>query len=358
MDRTTLLLAGATRATRIIEIGPSHAPIAPKRAGWNTRVLDHATQEELRAKYVGHPVDLAAIEAVDYVWTGGAFDRAIPPAALGGFDLLIASHVIEHLPDLAAFLRAAQTVMAPSGALSLAVPDKRYCFDYYKPWSTTGDVLAAHSPDGTSRHGKRTAWNHLAYSISMDGAIAWGQHAVEKPAFFHVFADAAHAMATWRDDPDAPYQDFHAWQFTPASFELIILELGALGLIDWHVDTLHDTAGCEFIVLLRRGRESFASPEALQVRRLALLDRTLLDARAQIDFARALNAPAAAAPDASAAALRQVIDLLHQQSRQLAALEQVAAWQRRMLQPVRALWRAAAPLRRLWARLFGQSGPR
>ena len=51
MDRNTLLLGDATRDSRIIEIGPSHAPIAPKRAGWNSFVVDHADQAELRAKY-------------------------------------------------------------------------------------------------------------------------------------------------------------------------------------------------------------------------------------------------------------------------------------------------------------------
>ncbi|MBN8891089.1 MAG: methyltransferase domain-containing protein [Rhodospirillales bacterium] len=355
MDRTTRLLSGATHATRIIEIGPSHAPIAPKQGGWNARVVDHASQAELRAKYAGFHVDLDAIEAVDYVWAGGTLEAAIPQADHGRFDLLIASHVIEHLPDLAGFLLSAQTVMAADGALSLAVPDKRYCFDYYKPWSTTGDVLAGHS---AGRHGKRTAWNHLAYSISMDGAIAWGQHPTQAPKFLHDFADAQAAMQIWQDTPDAPYVDYHAWQFTPASFALIVLELAQLGIIDWHIDTLHDTAGCEFIVLLKRGRESFATPQHLQAARMALLDRTLLEARAQIDEARFLDPvpETAGHPPADSAALRQVIDLLHAQSLRLAELEAVAAWNRKALLPLRAVWRAGQPLRRAWVRLFGGPG--
>ncbi len=108
MDRNTLLLGDATRDSRIIEIGPSHAPIAAKRAGWNSFVVDHADQAELRAKYTGYPVDLDAIEVVDAVWRGGRLDHAVPASHHGRFDRLIASHVIEHIPDFVTFMVAAR----------------------------------------------------------------------------------------------------------------------------------------------------------------------------------------------------------------------------------------------------------
>lgn len=57
-----------------LEIGPIHNPIAPKRAGFNVEILDHATADELREKYRGHPVNIDNIEEVDFVWRGEPLD--------------------------------------------------------------------------------------------------------------------------------------------------------------------------------------------------------------------------------------------------------------------------------------------
>ena len=140
-DRQAFLLAGLDRSARLIAIGPSYNPIAPKSAGWDTRTLDHATRASLVEKYRGHRgVDVDRIEDVDFVWTGGSIVDAVPSDLHGTFDAFIASHVIEHTTDLVGFLDAAATLLTPSGVVVLAVPDKRYCFDYFRPLTTTGQV--------------------------------------------------------------------------------------------------------------------------------------------------------------------------------------------------------------------------
>jgi hypothetical protein len=46
-----------------LEIGPSHAPVFPKRDGFNVETLDYTDAEGLRAKYANDPnVDLSRIE--------------------------------------------------------------------------------------------------------------------------------------------------------------------------------------------------------------------------------------------------------------------------------------------------------
>ncbi len=44
-------------------------------------------------------------------------------------DLLVASHVIEHVPDLITWLREIASVLKPTGQARLAIPDRRYTFD-------------------------------------------------------------------------------------------------------------------------------------------------------------------------------------------------------------------------------------
>ena len=125
-SRAEKLLGPIDRSARIIEIGPSHNPIAPKSAGWDTRTLDHATQASLVEKYRGHPgVDVDRIEEVDFVWTGGSMLDAVPSNLHGTFDAFIASHVIEHTTDLVGFLDATAALLTPAG---VAVPDKRCSF--------------------------------------------------------------------------------------------------------------------------------------------------------------------------------------------------------------------------------------
>ena len=283
--RSEILLAPVPRDGRIIEIGPSYSPIAPKSGGWDARTLDHLTREGLVAKYTGHPgVDAGRIEEVDYVWSGGPLSDAVPQAMHGTFDAFVASHVIEHTPDLIAFLDSATTLLKPEGVVVLAVPDKRYCFDYFQPLTTTGQVVEAHA-ERRSRHSRRLAFDHVAYAAGSGGNGTWGQHPLHGLQLLHPIEHARDLFASFGATSD--YVDLHAWRFSPASFELLLLELARLGETDWRVERTTEAAGCEFFAWLRRDGNAMAaalSEEAFAARRLALLKRTLLETRAQIDW--------------------------------------------------------------------------
>ena len=272
----------------LMELGPSFAPIIPRREGWNTFIVDHLSREDLVAKYEGHDERLDAIETVDAIWNAGALHEVVPADRHGGFGVIVASHVIEHIPNLLSFFRSAEILLAADGVLSLAVPDKRFCFDYFKPVSTTGDIIAA-TRENASQHGERTVFNHFAYSVMAKGKIMWGQEPLGRLEFVNTLAQAAELSAR-ATQADAPYLDCHAWHFTPASFELMVLELSALGLIRLRVESISAADGCEFIVHLRVSSIPDALPEEaahrLADRRLALLDQTLLEAQQQINLSR------------------------------------------------------------------------
>jgi SAM-dependent methyltransferase len=349
-DRPAILLQGIPKDSRILELGPSISPMAPRSAGWNVTVVDHATREELVEKYRNDVhVNVANIEHVDHVWRGGALHDAVPPELLGTFDVLIASHVIEHIPDPIAFLQSAARLLHPThGILALAVPDKRWCFDYFKQVSTTGQILEAHRA-GAQRHSAATRFDASAY-VAFDGnRTSWGRERLNDIYLPDTLDHAFSEFQDWSPDPDAPYVDCHAWHFTPASFELLILELAAVGCSDWHIAWLSPRPSVEFMTRLERGRPQFATPQDRDRRRLELMKQILLDLREQTDWLAGAPTPAPApAPvildpgfdDTAKENLRQVAE--------------TAAMLRTALRPVRALWQGMLPLRRKVAQHRGR----
>jgi SAM-dependent methyltransferase len=275
--RTEKLLLRFTKEQRILEIGPSYNPLISRSEGWNCYSLDHGSAEELRVKYGKDPVaDYGRrIQEVDFVWRSGPMESAIPAEQMGTFDGVLASHVIEHTPDLVGFFESVGKILGPNGYLSLAVPDKRFCFDYFQPVTMTGEVLAAYH-EKRNGHTKKTAFHSAAYAIRINGNKTVAREPARSHTLFHPRLDPVFDLFQAHDpSADAPYIDWHNWFFTPSSFRLICLELRMLGLTDFQEVEFFDTIGHEFIVILQRGGKP---PEGtMETGRLRLLKKIVLE---------------------------------------------------------------------------------
>ncbi|MBX3726865.1 MAG: methyltransferase domain-containing protein [Xanthomonadales bacterium] len=212
------------------------------------QTVDHLDKTGLVAKYTGHGVETSAIEEVNHVWRGEPLSELV--GAPGGFDWIIASHVIEHVPDLVGFLRECERLLTADGVLSLAIPDKRYCFDHLRPHTSTGEALQAFL-EGRTRHPPGLVFDYFASAVKRSGDIAWqagsrgGLEAVHS-------VEQAWAQCQAASAPGADYLDLHAWRLTPASFRLIVGDLRRLGLLDLGILSEIDTVGFEFFVSMRR----------------------------------------------------------------------------------------------------------
>jgi hypothetical protein len=280
-SRQDLLRSGITKTDKILEIGPSYNPLAPKAEGWQAYVVDHADRDALINKYGVVPsVDPTMIEDVDFVWTEGALSDCVPAVHHGTFDAILASHVFEHTPDLIGILRSAEVLCRAEAKMVLALPDKRVCFDVFRPLSTTGDVLAAHV-ERRSRHSTKTLWDHFAYTATKHGNPGWGR-ADRAPGVLIYSLDHAANWALQHNSNE--YVDAHAWTFVPSSFSLILLESAYLGLTDWQVDRTQAAEYTEFYVWLRRGaaaRIAAMSPVDLANERTRLLNNIMLELNEQ-----------------------------------------------------------------------------
>lgn len=275
MDRIAFLRRRLRLGMRIIEMGPSHRPIVPKAEGWATTVVDCTDRPGLLKKFAGQPVEAERIEDVDILWQGGDLAAAFPKTQHGRFDAIIASHVMEHMPDPIGFLSAAQTLLRPSGIIVLALPDKRYTFDFFGPLTSTGDWLTAYHTQART-HSRRAGYNHVAYHVTNDDRITWNYaERLRNLRFSYSLEDGlAHFNANTDDGDGNDYIDYHAWRFTPSSFMLLMLESCALTDIDWRVLECTPPADYEFFAVIGRGRVRLDN-EALNAARLDLLTATM-----------------------------------------------------------------------------------
>lgn len=228
-----------------LEIGPSHSPIAPKNENFNVKVVDHLSAEGLREKYASHSaVNIECIEDVDYVWSGEPLSQLIKDEK---FDWIIASHVLEHVPNPIEFLQELSELLKPGGVISIALPDKRYCFDHFMSVSIVGEWIDAF----VSKRIRPTPGqvvNHCFYAAQRNGKISWGVDEVGVLGLVHepslAKGQLEYALASDH------YTDVHCWRFTAESFMLIINELQYLGYIRLAAVGQPCSMGSEFLISL------------------------------------------------------------------------------------------------------------
>ena len=172
-QRTTLLRSMLPTDGRGLEIGPGFNPLLPKAEGFQIETADYTDADGLRTKYRDNPhVDVTRIEMVDHVLDQGrTFAEVVGRPQT--FNYIVASHVIEHTPDMLGFLKSCETLLASDGVLLLAVPDKRHCFDVLQPLSSTGAVLQAHL-DRRTRPTPGAVFDEVASNAVRGGAIGVG----------------------------------------------------------------------------------------------------------------------------------------------------------------------------------------
>lgn len=225
MDRIPLLRSFFDENEIGLEIGAGFNPLVTKNSGARVETVDHATADELREKYRNAPVDISRIEEVDYVLKGQTLLEAVGKPS--HYDWIVASHVIEHVPDLVRFLKDCEALLKPTGDLVLAVPDKRRCFDAFQRCSSTGEALQAYV-EGRRKPSPGLLFDSIAYEALRGGKPAWHEDD-HSPLVMSGNLAEAKAVFDWSLG-NTEYRDAHAWQFTPSLFRLIIQDLHDIGL--------------------------------------------------------------------------------------------------------------------------------
>lgn len=235
---------------RGVEFGPLSRPLAVKQSS-EVYYIDHCSTEELKAKYAGDEnADVDNIVHVDFVSRGEPLVELVGSKA--PLDYIVASHVIEHVPDLIGWLLDAHASLDEGGTLYLIVPDKRFTFDLHRRTSSFEEVEAAYHERRT-RPGLRLVMDHFANVVNVDTWALWDDYSkASSVSYAHgaEFLDLAH-----KHYHEGKYVDVHCWVFTPWSFMNLMGQIDrrlGLGFRLKHFLTTqsHDL---EFYVALEKG---------------------------------------------------------------------------------------------------------
>jgi predicted SAM-dependent methyltransferase len=248
-----------------LEIGPSINPIAPKSEGFNVHIVDHLSAEDLKKKYKNHGVNIDSIEHVDFIWKGENLSNLIGSKEC--YDYIIASHVIEHIPDVITFLQQCALLLKSNGVLSLVIPDKRYCFDFFLPCSTTGQLIDAYDEKRIKPTRGQVFDSYANSSCTQSGKISWDDDNCEELRVMHSDFEVARKLYQKSSNVNE-YVDAHCWRFIPDVFKLIISDLNLLSFIDLNILIDFQTKGCEFYITLIKTKTKIDSDRTSALKKI------------------------------------------------------------------------------------------
>jgi Methyltransferase domain len=250
LTRTQKLLHHIDLAHQMgVEIGPLVNPVVTRKMG-EIRYIDHVSTEALRLKYADDPsIDINQIVDVDYVWGEKSLEALTHTEA--PFDYLIASHVIEHVPDLVGWLSEIRTILKRGGILSLAIPDKRQCFDCQRQNTRLCELIQAYLSQSRQPTSGQIFDYYAGTVGTAKGEITWNGQLDASAGLRNLRSLSTAWDLTEQAFASGDYCDVHCWVFTPASFLNLLADLAELGLLKFEVVQLYETAGCEFFVSLR-----------------------------------------------------------------------------------------------------------
>ncbi len=267
-----------------IEIGPWRNPLAPKRDGFRTLVVDILDTEGLREKARLRNIPEAQVAGIEEVDIVGDASRLLELVRGKGvveqFDWIVSSHNFEHLPDPIRFLRDCEGLLKPGGFVGMIIPDKRHCFDRFRPTTNIADLVHAHHDSASPTAAAFAMFALQALNTTLvlpDGTecLSWPANN-NQPGHLKTRDIRAKYETLKKRLASDPVPDFvgHRWQFSPAAFELAMLDLRALDLT--HLDLeeiLPADDGQEFAVRLRSRQASDIGPVDYAERRSKLCRR-------------------------------------------------------------------------------------
>ena len=233
----------------LLEIGPYARPQFSK-SQHNVVYADICTSEQIRAQCAQHGYNPEfAPEQIDIIINPESEPSIITEHR---FKNIFSSHVIEHQPDLVRHLcEMADLTVDNQSRYFVAIPDMRYCFDYWQTPSSIAEVIGAHI-EKRKRLLPSTMLQTDLFSGHNNEFQYWNNQPGTNPMLSLTLDKIRNNMKSASKLLDE-YVDGHAWRFIPETFVWIIDILHQLELQPWTVESAYTTAPGtnEFYIVLK-----------------------------------------------------------------------------------------------------------
>jgi len=238
--------------TRVLELGALDMPtFEPQEAAVD--YMDYYSDEEFRqiASKGGLSRPLNSLVSVNHVVKTKRFAAEVSQR----YDLIIAAHVIEHIPDPIAWLSELTELLEPGGRIFLAIPDRRYTLDYKRKETSPLDLVRAFRSDAKVPDLYSIA-DFYFYKRNIHGREVWSDPGVVErkiaepgPTLKEALEKAERALASGSE-----HANVHCNVFSFPTFKEVWEGIKQVGLLPLELEQIADVQrdGNEFWVLLKR----------------------------------------------------------------------------------------------------------
>jgi SAM-dependent methyltransferase len=219
--RRMRIISGIDLKSSGIEYGPLHRVIRSRDICPNVRYVDYKTRDQLMAHYAADPnVDVSLIPDIDIVTGGRPITEFVDDESI---DFVIASHVMEHVPDFIGWIETNLRLLRPGGRIALAFPDRRFCFDLAKQPTTFHEIVAAYLEKRTQPNFTQIC-DHIINCRKVTPVEVWnGTLNAENAPPIRAFPTALAQLRTLVAKKE--YHDVHCWKFSDSEFMEMILKI-------------------------------------------------------------------------------------------------------------------------------------
>ena len=236
-----------------LEIGALDKPLVARdelKNGCKILYADYLSTKDLKTKYkMDSSVDQKKIVDIDLVSPTGDFADSLDENSL---DYIVASHVVEHIPNPIRWFQMLFEILKPGGFIFLVVPDKRFTFDYQRPVTTFGTMLDSYLVSKT-RPSAADVFDHYSSAVMVDGGKIWSG-LLGSSDLIPLTTNERALKYAYEAHQDRKYHDVHVSIFTPLSFFSIVERLIQTKLFSPEIINFRDTDNndIEFFVCLRK----------------------------------------------------------------------------------------------------------
>jgi SAM-dependent methyltransferase len=241
-----------------LEVAPYFSPCLSK-SEYRVFYTDYIDNDAIRAKAAENP-DMAgfAVPEIDFVWPPGAALKECMKG-VNQFGYVVASHVMEHVPNPVGWLNELASTMAVGGRIALFLPDRRYNNDYRRRETSFAQMIEWWIEQPTAPTvGQVVDFMEHSLTLLFDEPVDWHDPvAVAAIQTHYPTADIISTGVALYNN--RPYIDVHCTVWTVDSFRSVFERLGASGVLGLRlVDVVSDEG--EFLAVLEKVSEPSVAP--------------------------------------------------------------------------------------------------